>query len=365
MKICFMPSDFDGVGCYRCLYPARELRKLGYDTAMPPYRTEELENGDLHIEFSISESIEADLYVMQQRREVGLDSLIKGWKGQGAAVVAETDDWYLGVPPSNRAHDGLKPYRYSYRLVEGNVQVIRERKNWSVTAMLQGLSAADAVTVTTPFLAEKYSKYNRNIHVLRNYLDWEMWEKVKPVYEREWPRVRIGYMGSLSVHGGDVGVLRGVIGPFLEKHGDVDFVAAGDEGIHDFIGVPEDQRISIPPVHFRDQTLPSMTAHFDIGLVPLEDIPFNEAKSHLKGMEYAACGIPCVASNTESYRDYWVGDREIGFIAKRPKDWINHLELLVTDHELRRSMGKKAREFASEHTIQKHIGEWEEVYNSL
>jgi hypothetical protein len=39
----------------------------------------------------------------------------------------------------------------------------------------------------------------------------------------------------------------------------------------------------------------------DIGLVPLNDIPFNRAKSFIKGLEYTASGIPFVAQGTGEY----------------------------------------------------------------
>jgi hypothetical protein len=39
-----------------------------------------------------------------------------------------------------------------------------------------------------------------------------------------------------------------------------------------------------------------------VGLVPLTRGPFNEAKSYLKGLEYAAAGIPFIATPTEEYQ---------------------------------------------------------------
>jgi hypothetical protein len=99
---------------------------------------------------------------------------------------------------------------------------------------------------------------------------------------------------------------------------DVEFVAAGDPAVHDYFGVPVGQRVSVAPTQFWWFDLPDITATFDIGLVPLAKNRLNEGKSHLKGMEYNACGIPYVASPSESYR--WFTDGN-GLLANSPREW--------------------------------------------
>jgi glycosyltransferase involved in cell wall biosynthesis len=314
---------------------------------MPPY--EEKPDNSIDVQLSLAPlHPDVDVYVGHQLGvEFMADYGIRIVQECGALFVADWDDYSLAGP-------------------SGKVVAKISRQ-------------ADAVTVSTPFLAEAYAKFNSNITVLPNYLDWGMWEDVEPQYEVErGGRVRVGWMGCLDWgftddHGyhptahpryGDVGVLKGLIGPFLQRHPNVDFVAAGDPNVHDFLGIPEDRRVSYDRVPFRDMTLPSVTAVMDIGLVPLERSNFNEAKSCLKGMEYNACGIPYVATPTEQYRD-WTDEGENGFLARRAHDWIRHLELLVNDDELRREMGRKARLKASERTIDEYAGQWEQVYGTL
>jgi hypothetical protein len=76
----------------------------------------------------------------------------------------------------------------------------------------------------------------------------------------------------------------------------------------------------------------------DIGIVTLTNNPFNEAKSNLKGLEYAMSGIPFVASDTQEYRD--LAELGCGRIAKKPRDWIRHLEELL-DPDVRRAEAEK------------------------
>lgn len=348
MRVCVVPSDFDGNGCYRLLFPARELRKRGHDARIAPYGWSE-KDGLLRIGYTSWQVLDVrpDLYVLQGQMEEGWVNNARKMR-ESSSVVVEVDDWFLGIPSNNPAFERTHPRRSK-----------AQNRDWLFPLM----SLADAVSVSTPFLAEAYSRFNQNVHVLPNYLDWEMWEHVPLQFEQD-RKVRVGWMGWSKWHRGDLAVLQGVIGPFLKRHPEVEFVAAGDPDAHDLLGIPEEQRVSYDPVKFRDGKLPDITAVMDIGLVPLELNNFNEGKSYLKGMEYAACGIPCIASPTSSYKE-WVEPGVNGLLAKRAKDWILHLELLVTDHDLRRQMGRNAREKASRHTIQDHAYKWEDFYEGI
>ena len=367
MKIRYLPCDLGGSGVYRCIAPARELRKRGHDADIPPHTIERNEKGAETLKFEVTEIPDADVYVLQRRQESEWPVLAKYLRDMGKVVVAETDDWFLGIPTYNPAAGGTSPYKrwFATEVDEKGqphiVAIRRERKDASRENMHRTFSQATLLTVTTNFLAEQYSRYNPNVRVVPNYLDWEMWERVTPQYEVERERLRIGWMGSLTWRKGDLQILQGLIGPFMRRHPEIDFVAAGDNGevIHDFLEIPDDQRITYGRANFPD--LPLITAVMDIGLIPLELNNFNEAKSDLKGREYAACGVPCIASPTESYRG-WVEEGTNGFLARRPKDWLRHLEAMVSDDGLRRQMGKAARDKARANTIQEHVGEWEQVF---
>lgn len=379
MRICFVPQTQDAPGCYRCLFPAEQLRALGHDAAQPRYSgmaEDELlreagldrANTTLRLDPGDLGRIGAQVYVFHRQLESNVPDLMRWLRRDfDAAIVVDSDDDDLGIPSYNEAFRATHPYEGVSRGTRRRVarQGLQVRaSHYSRSNFLDGVGEADAVTVTTPFLAERLSRFNSNVHVLPNYLRWGMWEDAPQQSELERPRLRIGWMGRAFWHKGDLAVLRGLIGPWLRRNPDVDFVAAGDEDVHDLLGVPEGQRVSYPPVHFRDLKLAEITATMDIGLVPLEENGFNDAKSALKGMEYAACGIPCIASPTESYRS-WVEPGETGLLAGRPKDWLRALDELVRNDDARRAMGRAARAKASQHTIEQHIGKWESLYLGL
>jgi hypothetical protein len=81
---------------------------------------------------------------------------------------------------------------------------------------------------------------------------------------------------------------------------------------------------------------------FDIGVVPLSNVPFNHAKSWIKGIEYAAAGVPFIASRLPEYQE--LKDKHgIGLVAKNPIQWRKQIESLA-DPELRASISADAIE---------------------
>lgn len=359
MRLVLLPSHFDGDGFYRLLFPAHELRRQhGFEVAVGPHVVERTSPLNLVVHYGhwLSDGREArlarsifdwllaaefDVLLMQQRMEPEWADFYPRLQAQGKRVLVDSDDAWIGLPSWNPGS---------------------RKKAGEVGAMLRQIRAADGLSVATPALADMYREYQPNVRVLRNRLDWAMWADVVPAYEVDRRRVRVGWMGDTKWRAGDLRVLRGVIGPWLERHPEVEFVAAGDPRAHDLLGVPVRQRVSVGKVAFANGDLADITATFDIGLVPLATDPkarvLNECKSHLKGAEYNACGIPYVATPTESYR-WYTREGSNGFLASTPSQWKAHLTALL-DGGLRRRMGWEARELARRNTIVEGADEWRE-----
>jgi len=369
VRVCLLPSDTWGVGSYRTLFPGRELEKRGHEVFAhldrdylarwnPREGNAPLANAlDFEPGGKVSRTFDADTYVFQRRMEQTAGAAIRLLRAQGKYTVYELDDNYDCLPESSPGQKVLR--RHGNRL----------RVEW----MNDALKWADVVTVSTPALADWYSQYNDTIAVLPNYLDWEMWRDVQPQFDVERPRIRVGWMGWLEWRGSDLERLRPWLRDWLLQHPSVDFVSIGErhgnakrlrrEGyvsVHDYLGVPKEQRASVKAAPFQD--LPKITATIDIGLVPLEATDFNECKSYLKGLEYAACGIPCVASPSQQYREF-VREGVDGFLAAGPEEWMGRLDELVGDDDLRRQMGRSAHEKARSLTIQKNWRQWETVWS--
>lgn len=338
-----MPSNVDGNGYYRNLYPGRQLARLGHTVGWVPHnvaphgsrievRYEVVQAGRVFGVDQFLYQAPFDCLLMGQRSEPWTAQLIRNLRSQGKRVVVDCDDNWLQLPAYNPG--SRKPKA-------------------DVDAMLAQLEAADALTVSTPALAELYQPYNNTVTVIRNGLDWDLWQDVTVPHTK---RLRVGWTGELWWRKGDLDVLRGVLGPWLSFHPDIEFVAAGDPQVHDYLAIPQDQRVSVGPTQFWWLDLPDITATFNIGLVPLAKNALNEGKSHLKGLEYNACGVPYIASPSESYR--WFTDGN-GLLASTPREWREALDALVADPQLRTQMGARGRQLAEETSVARRAHEWE------
>ncbi len=86
---------------------------------------------------------------------------------------------------------------------------------------------------------------------------------------------------------------------------------------------------------------------FDIGIMPLQDQPFERGKCGYKLIQYMSCGLPVVASpvgvNAEIVREGFNG-----FLASNEDEWREALTMLITDGVLRDRMGRAGREIVVE-----------------
>jgi glycosyltransferase involved in cell wall biosynthesis len=89
-------------------------------------------------------------------------------------------------------------------------------------------------------------------------------------------------------------------------------------------------------------------AALDIGLLPLEDNAHDRGKSPLKLLQYAAAGVPMVASpvgmDPAVFRP---GENYLA--ATADDDWIDAIKRLVDDPDLRTRLGMAARAAVAEH----------------
>jgi glycosyltransferase involved in cell wall biosynthesis len=81
----------------------------------------------------------------------------------------------------------------------------------------------------------------------------------------------------------------------------------------------------------------------DIGIMPLRDDAYSRGKCGAKLLQYMGVGIPAVASPVGANREI-IDQGETGFLARTDSEWVEALERLITDANLRRGLGRAARE---------------------
>ena len=81
----------------------------------------------------------------------------------------------------------------------------------------------------------------------------------------------------------------------------------------------------------------------DVGLMPLNDSPFERGKCGLKLIQYMACARPVVGSPI-GVNQQLIENGETGFQAMSIEEWCTALTKLADDPVLRGKMGRKARQ---------------------
>jgi glycosyltransferase involved in cell wall biosynthesis len=93
--------------------------------------------------------------------------------------------------------------------------------------------------------------------------------------------------------------------------------------------------------------LPGLVARMDIGLMPLDDGPWERGKCAMKALIYMAGGCPAVCSPVGE-TNFVIEDRRTGFLARTPAEWEAVLAQLVVDHQLRADVGARGRQVVME-----------------
>ncbi len=195
------------------------------------------------------------------------------------------------------------------------------------------IARADEVIVASPFLVEPYRTIARGkVHLIPPSLDTE---RICPTPSGEGmnsPPV-IGWTGTFSSRIyldllGDVfRRLRQRVEFRLRVIGNFDYDLPG---------------VDVDVVRWSASREAADLQSLDIGVYPLLDDPWTRGKAGLKIIQYQAAGLPCVASDVPLSRDQ-LRDGETGFLASDDDQWLDRLERLLRDPQLRREMGEAAR----------------------
>jgi len=262
-----------------------------------------------------------DVSVLKLLMHETVPELIRVMRAKGERVIVDLDDFHYGLDPENVAYHATNPHANP----ESNRAFYE-----------QGIRVADTVTVSTGFLADFYSRRVRDVRLIRNGIDTERFHIVE---QPETPT--LGWVGATWWRSGDIEILADWLPRFVEDRG---------VRVHHAGHIPND------PKHFAVRAglrrvstrlmctisdYPRLLEDFHVGLVPLNRRPFNEAKSFLKGLEYAAAGIPFIATPTEEYRI--LAASGVGRLAETPDEWRDHAEELL-DPEVRREEAARQRE---------------------
>jgi hypothetical protein len=224
----------------------------------------------------------------------------------------------------------------------------RARRNFEL--LLEHVARVDLVTTPSDHLADRFEAAGaRNVHVIDNYLPGAF-SRVEP--EGHHGLVIGWHAGREHLVDAEALGLADMLERILDAHPDVHVVTINIE-----LGMAHERYRREEPLPIAHLT--RRLADFDIGIVPLADIPFNYGRSNVKAREYAAAGVPWLASPIGSYRH--LGEEEGGQLVA-DGDWYDALDALIRARRERSKRRKRARTWAKRETIWEMAGVWERLF---
>ena len=199
---------------------------------------------------------------------------------------------------------------------------------------------ADLVITGNSYLADHARKYNPNVLVWLHGL--KVADYACSCYRPADGKIRLVWIGSKST-------LRYLeqIKPALEEIGsrfDNVLLRIICDNFFDL------EKMEVEKHLWSAQTRVADLAAADIGLAPLPDNRFTRGKCTFKILEYAASGLPAIASPVGAHSDYIV-DNVNGFLAGDNSQWVENMAKLIEDGDLRKNMGLAAREKVADYDV--------------
>lgn len=344
LKILFVARDDGGCGYFRCFQPAKFLTRSGLAVASAVLQNPTPE--DL---------LSSDLVVMQFMGEIGSSNIANFCIEHNIPYMTEFDDFIQHVSPHNLG--GYHAWNPSTLHVHRSMEMTKR---------------AFGVTVSTEWLAKEYFPYNPNIFVVPNYLDRDRWSN--PPQKRADGKIRIGWIGG-NAHADDLKMISKVIGKLVKEF--------KGKVIFETMGMTKQELSGVFPLQEFPETCPSCgyegsihhwpgeslenypmilaSKGWDIGVAPVIGNAFGNAKSDIKIKEYAASGIPIVASPIAPYKAAVRNNAQVVF-AETFEEWYNELKDLILHVEKRDAIARHNLDWTQGNWIQDNIKNIFEVY---
>lgn len=357
MKALMLHSENSGVGYYRIWQQAKYLERAGWEVARTPDQLVRLPNDDAIGEASTDPELKKNYEQYGSWESLG--------RGSDILIFQRPDDpQTLAMALAMRdIYDA--PFVFE---IDDNVFDVSENspsyKYWYPGSPLREMAKmfmqdADAITVTTPELADVYREFNSNVFVLPNCQDPEDWESISRPEPED--KIVIGWAGS-NTHYDDLKLIARPIKKILRNYPNVVFRILGT--LPDFLADVKGVELRKDWVPVQNWYSKLAELNFNIGIAPVVNRPFNQCKSNIKWQEYGMLGIPTIASNVGPYKE--IEHRETGLLASNDMEWYSYLEELIKNEQERKRLGSNAKQYVLDNlNIQERIGEWNNVYRTI
>lgn len=272
------------IACILDMLPGVGPSACGYIRLLLPL-TKEVARGRLDVRFVAADDLDyfdVDVVITQRlalKSIAAVERVLAYCRKRGARLIYDLDDDLMAIGADHPEYAAYQAY---------------------APVVLRLVTEADEVWTSTARLAERLAPFNVNTVLLQNELDARVWRPAAPEPHSE---MRLLYMGTSSHRPDFEAIVRPAFAELFRTYGtgvSLDIVGVVSDGARAgerIITPPRATALAYPAFAAWLQRQPA----YDIGLAPLTPTPFNDAKSHIKWLEYAALGLATVATDVGEY----------------------------------------------------------------
>jgi glycosyltransferase involved in cell wall biosynthesis len=200
------------------------------------------------------------------------------------------------------------------------------------------MAAAHTVTVGNGYLAERARSAGAGrVEFIPTVIDLDRYPETPPE-DRAGGPPRVVWIGSPS----SCRYLNLLRDPLMQLRKRIEFKLRIIGGT-----APDLPGVDIEAVPWSEETEVASLRECQIGVMPLFDSPWERGKCGYKLIQYMACGLPVVASPVGVNREI-VRAGENGLLAGTTGEWVEVLDRLLANRDLRHEMGRAGRKRVEE-----------------
>ncbi|MDR7927854.1 glycosyltransferase [Acidithiobacillus thiooxidans] len=317
-RILVHPADREGCGEYRIISPMRALQKAGRAQGWETMRI---------FEPAEMERFSPESIVLQRQMEwPQIEALERHKKLLKTFRVFEIDDLITNLPVKSLHKAQIhKDIAKRFRKAAG---------------------LCNRLVVATEPLAKAYKGFADELRVQPNCIEDAIWGSLQPRRRAE-AKPRVGWAGGVG-HTGDLEMISDVVRDLADE---VDWVFFGlcPDALRPYV---REFHTGVPLPKYPNKLA---SLDLDLALAPLENNPFNEAKSHLRILEYGILGYPVICSDIFPYQ----GDFPVTRVANRYRDWVRAIREQIADRQALAMAGDRLREHVRAHwLLEEHLDDW-------
>ena len=204
------------------------------------------------------------------------------------------------------------------------------------------LENVDAVTTDNDVTADYVRRYNPNCTVIPDAPVLDAFDKKRAeLSNKQNDRITIGWIGSPGTTY-NLYLIWDALEDLFARHPELHLRLVGTGNNMGFVPPFEKVRYSYRPSYSQAEMVEEVFG-MDIGLFPLQNVERSRTRGVFKATNYMSGEAVVVASPVGQCADF-IKDGVNGMLAGSTQEWIDKLEMLISDAELRRRLAQNGLE---------------------